>query len=66
MAGSMETPGVSSGEPKKTNTWLIVGIVVVVVVCCLCVFGGAAAWYLYTNGDRIFGLSAVPMMLGLV
>jgi uncharacterized membrane protein len=61
-----ETSVVSSGEPKKTNTWLIVGIIAVVVLCCLCVFFGAAAWYLYTNGDEIFGLSALPGMLGVV
>ncbi len=34
---------------KKTNVWLIVGIVVV-VLCCCCVVAGGLAWQ---YGDQI-------------
>ena len=36
-------------QPKKNNTWLIVGIVLV-VLCCLCVIVGGV---LYQYGDQI-------------
>jgi len=66
MTESTETPVVSSGEPKKSSkTWLIV-VIAVVVACCLCVFAAAAIWYLYTNGDQIFGLTALPRSLGVL
>ena len=42
--------------PKKSNTGLIVTIVVLVLLCCCCV-SIAAGWYLWTNGDQMFGLS---------
>ena len=35
--------------PKKTNVWLIVGIVVI-VLCCCCVVAGGLAWQF---GDSI-------------
>jgi hypothetical protein len=43
----METPPITPTleEPKKTNTWLIVGIVAV-VLCCCCAIAAAAAWNL--------------------
>ena len=44
-------------EPKKkNNTVLIIVIVVLVLLCCCCAIGGAG-WYLWVNGDQIFGLS---------
>lgn len=35
--------------PKKTNVWLIVGIVVI-VLCCCCVVAAGLAWQF---GDQI-------------
>lgn len=37
-------------EKKKTNTWLIVGIVAIVLCCCCVVIGYLA----YNFGDQIF------------
>ena len=36
-------------EKKKTNVWLIIGIVLIVLCCCLVIFG-VAAWNL---GDQV-------------
>ncbi|MCI0521375.1 MAG: hypothetical protein L0Z70_14100 [Chloroflexi bacterium] len=45
------------GEPKKKNTTTIIIVVVLLLLCCcLLVFGGMA-YYLWTYGDQIFGLS---------
>ena len=43
------SPAPMPEQPKKTNTWLIVGIVLV-VLCCLCVIVGGV---LYQYGDQI-------------
>jgi len=51
---------IPSGEPpeKKSNTTLIIIIVVVVLLCCCCaaVVGGFG-WWLWNNGDALFGIS---------
>lgn len=36
-------------EKKKTNTWLIIGIVAIVLCCCCAVFAGLA----YKFGDQL-------------
>ena len=46
--------------PKKSNTPLIIAIIVVVVLCICCV-GGGAIYYLYQNGDKIFGTGLLLM-----
>ncbi len=41
-------------EPKKSNTPMIIAVIVIVVLClCCAVLGGG--YYLYQNGDQIFG-----------
>jgi hypothetical protein len=40
--------------PKKSNTPIIIAIVVVVVLCICCAIVGGG-YYLYQNGDKIFG-----------
>ncbi len=45
-------------QPKKSNTGLIIAVVVVVVLCLCCVAAGGA-YYLYQNGDQIFGTGAL-------
>jgi flagellar basal body-associated protein FliL len=42
--------------PKRSNTALIIGIIVLVLFCCCCI-AAASAWYLWTYGDEIFGLT---------
>jgi len=47
-------------EPEKSNknTVLIVVIIVLVVLCCCCgVFGGGTGFWLWSNGDALFGLT---------
>jgi len=46
--------------PKKNNTPLIIAIIVVVVLCICCV-GGGGIYYLYQNGDKIFGTGLLLM-----
>jgi DNA-binding transcriptional regulator of glucitol operon len=52
----MGTPLGETTEPRKSRTWLIV-LIVVLVICCLCLIGGGAIWWLWNNGDRLFGLT---------
>jgi hypothetical protein len=52
----MSVPTASEGQPKSRN-WLVV-VVALVVFCCLCSLCALLAWYLYANGDQIFGLAA--------
>lgn len=47
MAYETEIP--SAEEEKKTNIWLIVGIVAIVLCCCL-IIGGVLAW---NFGDQV-------------
>jgi hypothetical protein len=57
MSDDFGTPITPLEEPKKkNNTMLIIAIVVIVLLCCCCAAGGAI-WYLYQNGDQIFGLT---------
>ncbi|MBU0513048.1 MAG: hypothetical protein KKD28_10210 [Chloroflexi bacterium] len=44
------------GEKKDNKTVIIV--VVAIVLCCCCAVSAAGAWYLYNNGDNLFGLAA--------
>jgi hypothetical protein len=48
------TPAPAPSAPKKSNTPVIIAVIVVVVLCICCVIGGGA-YYLYQNGDKIFG-----------
>jgi hypothetical protein len=59
------TPYAPIDQPnKKKNTTLIIIIVVLVVLCCCVVVCGLAGWYLWNNGDQIFGIpSEVPYLL---
>jgi hypothetical protein len=56
MTEPMGTP-LGETAPKKSRTWLIV-LIVVLVVCCLCVVGGGGIYWLWNNGDRLFGLTS--------
>ncbi len=47
-------PAPMPDQPKKSNTGLIIAIVVIVVLCICCLAGGAI-YYLYQNGDQLFG-----------
>jgi len=46
---SVPTPAPLPEEPKKNNTWLIVGVILV-VLCCLCVIVLGVG---YQFGDQI-------------
>ena len=52
----MSVPTPAEGQPKSRN-WLIV-VVALVVFCCLCSLCLMLSWYLYANGDQLFGLAA--------
>lgn len=57
MDTDYEAPLESLDEPKKNNTLLVVILVVLLVLCCCCVAAGMAGWWLYNNGDELFGLT---------
>jgi hypothetical protein len=59
---NMGTGAPTPGEPKKNNNTLIIVIVVLVVLCCCCA-AAAAGYYLYQNGDQIFGLNNTGFLL---
>ena len=42
----------------KSKLWLIV-VLVLILLCCLVVACGGAGYYLYQNGDEIFGLTNI-------
>ena len=45
-------------QPKKSNTGLIIAVVVVVLLCLCCLLA-AGGYYLYQNGDKLFGTGAL-------
>ncbi len=58
-----ETPDTSidSLEPveeKKDRTLWIIIAVLLVVLCCFCLAVVLGAWWLWNNGDALFGLSS--------
>lgn len=53
-ANMSSDPAPMPQEPKKGNTPIIIAVVVVVVLClCCAIIGGG--YYLYQNGDNLFG-----------
>jgi hypothetical protein len=52
----VSVPTTPEEQPKSRN-WLII-VVAVVVFCCLCSLCLAVSYYLYSSGDRLFGLGA--------
>ncbi len=52
-------------QPKKSNTGLIIAVIVIVVLClCCAVIGGG--YYLYQNGDKIFGTGTSSWLMQLL
>jgi hypothetical protein len=45
-------------QPKKSNSGLIIAVVVIVLLCLCCILAGGA-YYLYQNGDQLFGTGAL-------
>ena len=52
-----------SGEEKQSRPWLWIVIIGVVLFCCVCGGLGAAGWWLWTNGDEIFGLDLMSKLV---
>lgn len=50
-------------QPAKSRSWLIIIIVVLVVLCCCCAVLGGATYWLYYNGDKLFGISSLLIPL---
>ena len=59
--------GTPAPAPKegKSRSWLVI-VIVLVVVCFLAAVCAGALYYLYTNGDRLFGVSALLRGLAAV
>jgi CDP-diglyceride synthetase len=54
-----------AAEPKKSRTGLIIGVVIA-ILCCCCLIGSGLGYYLYQNGDQIFGTGVlVPIFAAL-
>ncbi len=62
MNQDMSAPSPLPEQPKKNNSGLIIAIVVVVLLCLCCIALGGI-YYLYQNGDRIFGTGATLLPL---
>jgi len=58
------TPEPMPGQPKKSNTGLIIGIVVVVLLCCCCVLA-IGGYYFYTAYSAQL-LKGTGMLLNLL
>lgn len=54
----MAFPEPLPAEPKKSRTGLIIGVVVA-ILCCCCLIGSGLGYYLYQNGDLMFGTGAL-------
>ncbi len=52
------TPQPLPTEPKKNNIPLIIAIVAV-VLCCCCLIVVFLGYYLWINGDQMFGTGAM-------
>ncbi len=44
--------------PKKSNTPLIIAVIVIVILC-ICCLAAAGIYYLYQNGDQLFGTGSL-------
>lgn len=44
-------------EEGKSRSWILI-VVIVVVICCLVAACLGLGYYLWSNGDRLFGVSA--------
>ena len=53
---TMASPG--SETQAKPRNWLLI-VVGVVAFCCICSLCLVLFYYLYTNGDQLFGLARV-------
>lgn len=54
-----ESEGDEPVEEKKNKTiWIVIAITIIVIFCC-CLIGVYGGWWLWNNGDRIFGLASV-------
>ncbi len=53
----VETPMDEGGNGADNKKWIIVAVVLV-VLCCCCVAVSGAGWWLWNNGDALFGLAA--------
>jgi hypothetical protein len=58
--------GLQESEEKSMDSkvWIIVAVVLV-VLCCCCVLAGIGGWWLWNNGDELFGLTA-QFITGLI
>ena len=56
MSNMPATPAPSPQE-GKSRSWLWI-VIILVVVCCLVAACLGAGYYLWTNGDRLLGVSA--------
>ncbi len=62
----METPGYTPQPPapaNKSNRTVIIVVVVLLVLCCCCVIFGGLGYWLWNNGDEMFGTGALLSQL---
>jgi hypothetical protein len=57
MSNVTGTPAPTPQE-GKSRSWLVI-VIVVVVICCLAAACLGAGYYFWTNGDRLFNVSAL-------
>lgn len=59
----METPGYTPqppvAEPKNNSRTIIIVVVVLLVLCCCCVIFSGLGYWLWNNGDQMFGTGAL-------
>jgi flagellar basal body-associated protein FliL len=54
----------SEKKGMDSKVWIIIAVVLV-VLCCCCVLAGFGGWWLWNNGDELFGLT-VEVITGLI
>lgn len=54
MQSSAPSPAAPAEPPKKSNTPVIIGVIAFLALCVCCALA-VGVYYLYTNGDQLFG-----------
>lgn len=61
MSSDVYSPNVE-GNQKNRTVWIIV-FVVLVVLCLCCLVIGLGGWWLWNNGDELFGLTSTLLQI---
>lgn len=46
-------------QPKKKSNWIIILVIVLLVFCCCCMIMAGSGYWLWYNGDDLFGITSL-------